>query len=315
MTGGPIPFVLGATGTGKTTLAIALARRLDGEIVSADSRQAYRGLEVGTAAPTPAERAAVPHHGVGFLDPGERYGAGRFATLARGWIEGIRARGRSPIVAGGTGLFVRALLAPLFREPELDADRRRRLGAWLARRETVELADWAARLDPAFAARLGVVDRQRAGRGVEIALLTGRPLSWWHAHAPGDGPIPARSFVLELPPGEHRTRLAERVRAVLAGGWPEEVRGLLAAGYGEGSPAWNALGYREVAALVRGEIGEAEAEERIERATWRYARRQRTWLRTQLPGEAVPLDARLSVDQLAAIVEANLRENEEGPAA
>lgn len=313
MTERSIPFVLGATGTGKTALAIQLARRLDGEIISADSRQAYRGLAIGTAAPTAAARGGVPHHGIGFLDPNERYGAGRFARLARTWIDEIRGRGRLPILAGGTGLFVRALLEPLFREPELDPERRRRLGAWLERRPTDDLEAWTRRLDPALAARLGVVDRQRAGRATEIALLTGRPLSWWRARESGDAPpLAARLFVLELPPEEHRQRLRSRIRGQLAGGWPDEVRALIEAGHDEASPALGALGYRKVAAFVRGEIGEAEAQALIARDTWRYARRQRTWLRHQLPGDPVPLDARRSVDQLAAIVEDTLKRNAEG---
>ncbi|MFO7588663.1 MAG: isopentenyl transferase family protein, partial [Gemmatimonadota bacterium] len=116
----PVVAILGPTASGKTELGLALAGELGGEIVSVDSRQAYRGMEVGTAAPTPEQRAEVPHHGVAFLAPGERYGAGRFARLARGWIDGIRDRGREPLLVGGTGLFFAALLRPVFREPPLD---------------------------------------------------------------------------------------------------------------------------------------------------------------------------------------------------
>ena len=131
--------ILGPTASGKTALALDVARLVDGEIISADSRQAYRGLEIGTAAPTIAERAAVPHHGVAFLEPGDRYGAGRFARLCREWITDIESRGRTPIVVGGTGFFVRAVTHPVFKEPDLDSAGRAALEAWLSARPLDEI--------------------------------------------------------------------------------------------------------------------------------------------------------------------------------
>ena len=176
-------LILGPTATGKTALALEVARLLDGEIISADSRQAYRGLEVGTAAPTPSERTSVPHHGVAFLEPGERYGAGRFARLCRQWVSEIESRGRVPIVAGGTGFFVRTLLQPVFREPDLDAERRSVLESLVSELPLEEVRRWARRLDPAMGVRLPAVDRQRAGRtravaysGREHAVVSGHDL-------------------------------------------------------------------------------------------------------------------------------------------
>ncbi len=289
----------GATATGKTTLAIAVARRLDGEIISFDSRQAYRGLEIGTAAPDSEERAAVPHHGVGFLEPTERYSAGRFARLAREWIAGIRDRDRTPVLAGGTGFFLRALLEPVFREAPLDDERRGALRSWLATLDTERLRAWASRLDPELPRRLGELDRQRAARSLELSLLTGRSLCWWQRHSQPEAPaIPMLVYALALPAELHRARIAERTRTLVEGGWLDEVRALEAAGVTD-APSFNAVGYGEMLALSHGELSQAEALARINRATWAYARRQRTWFRHQLPADAMRLDASEDVGQLA----------------
>lgn len=291
--------ILGPTATGKTALAVRTARRLDGEVISVDSRQAYRGLEVGTAAPTPDEREAVPHHGVAFLDPRERYGAGRFARLARRWIAEIRARDRVPILAGGTGFFLDALVRPTFREPKLDAERRRRLRGWLEDRDPGRLVAWASRLDPEIFRRLETVDPQRAARTLELALLTGRPVTWWQDHgAPEAPPLPVLAFVLELPSADHRRRIERRAEASLEAGWPEEAARLREAGP-EDAPALEAVGYEHVLAWHDGRIDREEAVGRIARDTWAYARRQRTWFRNRAPEGAVRLDARRPVEQLA----------------
>ncbi|MFQ5677837.1 MAG: tRNA (adenosine(37)-N6)-dimethylallyltransferase MiaA [Gemmatimonadota bacterium] len=290
--------IVGPTATGKTRLAVAVARRLDGEVISVDSRQAYRGMAVGTAAPTEVEREGVPHHGVGILDPAERYAAGRFADLARGWIEEIRGRGHVPVLAGGTGLFLHALLEPVFREPRMGSERRRRLREWLGVQSEERLRRWANRLDPNLARRLATVDRQRAARTVELALLSGRPVTWWQAHGePTARPLRAISYVLTLPAEEHRRRIAARAAHLLEAGWLEEVRALLAAGH-ENAPAMDAVGYREIVALARGELEAQSALAAIVRATWGYARRQRTWYRNRLRG-ATRLDARQPTEQLA----------------
>lgn len=300
-----LPAIVGATATGKTAVAVEVARHLGGEVISVDSRQAYRGMRIGTAAPDADQLASAPHHGVAFLDPGERYGAGRFARLARRWVSEIEARGSVPILAGGSGLFLRALLEPMFREPRADPGRRARLRAWLDRRSLDRLSAWTRRLDPALATRLPRLDPQRAARALEVALLTGRSLSWWQARGRRDArPVRARIFVLELPAEPHRARIAERTSRQLDAGWGDEVKRLVTEGHCEDSPALDALGYREVLAWVRGRIGRPEAETAIVRRTWQYARRQRTWFRHQLPAGAVRLDARLAADQLAGRIAA-----------
>jgi tRNA dimethylallyltransferase len=294
----PSIAIVGPTATGKTGLAIAVARELGGEIISADSRQAYRGFRVGTAAPSDEELAAAPHHGVGLLEPDERYGAGRFVEFADSVKRGIVARGNVPIFAGGTGLFLRALTHPMFREPETAPGRRDALRAWIDGSDRDMITDWAIRLDSAIEA--GPVDPQRAGRTVELTLLSGRPLSWWIEHgsttrAPFDGLI----FVLDTPRDVLRSRIETRARAMIESGtWEAEVRGLLLAGQGE-SRAFGALGYADIRDLIAGRIDSDQALERVFAATWAYARRQRTWFRHQLPESAIRLDGASTTEQLS----------------
>ncbi len=290
--------IVGPTASGKTGLAVAVARALDGEVISLDSRQAYRGFRVGTAAPGPDDLAAAPHHGVGFLDPSEPYGAGRFARLARGWIGDIRARGQVPILAGGTGLFLRALTDPVFAEPPIDPDRRRRLRKWVEAHDPDLVRRWADRLDPELAARLASVDRQRASRTIELALFTGRPLSWFIDHGePEHPPLELLIYAIELPSEELRSRIASRASDSLRA-WLDEVRELRDRNLG-GSAAFESLGYQDVLALEEGRLEREEALERIVSDTWAYARRQRTWFRHQLPAEAVRLDGSQATGQLA----------------
>ncbi len=300
--------ILGPTATGKTALAMEVARLVGGEIVSADSRQAYRGLEIGTAAPSTADRFSVPHHGVAFLEPGERYGAGRFARMCRQWVSGIESRGRVPILAGGTGFFVRALTRPVFREPDLEAGRRSALEAWLAGLPMAEVHRWTDRLDPDLKSRLPVIDRQRGGRALELALLSGRSLTWWQRHGSPDAePLPARIWVLEILADALRRRIEERTRRLLDAGWMEEVETLASSGHGPGSPAMTSIGYRDVWRLASGEISREAAVTAIVRDTWRYARRQRTWLRHQLGDDAIRVEACDGVTELAERIAADWR--------
>lgn len=280
--------IVGPTASGKTALSIEVARRLKGEIISMDSRQVYRGMDIGTAKASAAQRAAVPHHGLDLADPRERFGAGRFARFAREAIEEIRARGRLPILVGGTGFFLRALTHPIFREPPLDPRLRSRLHALLEERSTEDLQGWLKQLDPPLSARFarggGGGGRQRVLRALEMALLTGRPLSWWQRHGELEAaPLALRIYRLD-PPRESLDRAIDRrVDEMLRAGLEEEVRCLLAAGYGPDDPGMNATGYAEMIPFVRGEISLEAAAGRIRKNTRAYARRQLTWLRHQLP--------------------------------
>ncbi|MBT8462806.1 MAG: hypothetical protein KJO44_09840, partial [Gemmatimonadetes bacterium] len=211
-----------------------------------------------------------------------------------------------PILAGGTGFFVRAVTRPVFREPELDEGRRSWLTTWLSGLPPDEIRRWVQRLDPALADRLAVVDRQRAGRTLELVFLTGRSLTWWQSHAEPEGdPVPARTWVLQLDPDLHRARIEKRVRSMLDSGWLEEVRALAASGHGPGSPGMTSIGYLDAWRFAAGEISRDEAVSAIVRDTWQYARRQRTWLRHQLEDDATRVDANVDIPELARAIAAD----------
>ena len=304
--------LVGPTASGKTELALALAGALPCEIVSMDSRQVYRGMDVGTAKATPAERARVPHHGLDLVDPDEHYSAGRFARDARAWIREIEARGRVPLLVGGTGFFLRALMDPIFAEPPLERARVQALRRWLAAQPRALLEAWAQRLDPARAELAAQGGPQRLSRTLEIALLSGRSLSEWHRSAPPDGERVRGVVVkLELPREELDRRIEERTRRMVREGLVAEVRGLLARGYAPEAPGMTGVGYREIVSHLRGEMTLDEAVGAVAAATRRYARRQLTWLRNQLPPDAAAVDATAPLPaRVEAVLEAWRRVNE-----
>ncbi|MEQ8331052.1 MAG: tRNA (adenosine(37)-N6)-dimethylallyltransferase MiaA [Longimicrobiales bacterium] len=301
--------ITGPTASGKTDLSLALAERLDGEVVSMDSRQVYRGMDVGTDKVDQAGRRRVPHHGLDLVAPDERYSAGRFARDARRWVADIRSRERVPLLVGGTGFFLRALMQPIFTEPDMDPARRARLREWLAGQSAEALARWVRVLDPDRADVAVEGGPQRIGRTLEVALLTGRPLSWWHRHAPPDGAaVPGAVVALEIPREEMDRRIDDRVSRMVERGLVDEVRGLLAAGYGPDDPGMTGTGYPEILRFLDGTWSMEEAVEEIRRNTRRYARRQLTWFRHQLPESTVRIDATAplgaQVDAAAAAWEA-----------
>lgn len=288
-----VPILVGPTAVGKTAVAAALAERWPLVVVSADSRQIYRALDIGTAKPPAELRARVPHFGLDLVDPGERYSAGRFAREAAGWL-GAVAPDRRPIVVGGTGFYVRALADGLFREPPLDPERRARLRLLLA--EVPNVAAWAVRLDPGYTGG----GRQRAARAVEVALLSGRPVSWWQAHARATGALTPWYVRLTVPRAVLRRRIATRTRAMLAAGLVDEVRAVLDRGVAPDAPGLDGVGYREVVQVLQGRLAPAELETAIVTATAQYAKRQDTWFRHQLEGDVVTLDATRDPPVLAA---------------
>jgi len=287
--------IVGCTASGKSALALALARARPGEIelVSADAMQVYRGMDIGTAKPTPLQRAAVPHHGLDLVDPGERFSAGEFGRRARAWIAEIEERGRVPILVGGTGFFLRALTHPIFSEPPLDPARREALRGWLSRLDEDVLHAWLARLDPEAAQRLSAWGgRQRLLRTLEVPLLTGRTLAWWHRESPPEAPaVQLTVFVLDPPRERVYRAIDERVGAMAEAGLLGEVETLLRAGHDQRSPGMNATGYAELIPVLRGEETLEAALELVRKRTRAYARRQLTWFRHQLPAGAVWLDA------------------------
>jgi tRNA dimethylallyltransferase len=281
----PLIVVAGPTASGKSALALRLARERGGEIVSCDSQQVYRGLDIGTAKPTRAERAAVPHHLIDVADPREAFSAAEFARLARATLADVRKRGRLPVVAGGTGLYLRALLHGLFEGPSRDEGLRARLEALADRRGDGRLHRLLARVDPAAAGRIAPRDRVRVVRALEVFLRTGRALS--EEQRGGGEPLSGfRTLLLGLAPDRARLRVAvaARTRRMLEEGLLGEVRRVLADGVPADARPLQSIGYRQAVAVLRGEMAESEAEAAIVTATMRLAKRQMTWFRHQEPG-------------------------------
>jgi tRNA dimethylallyltransferase len=272
-------IVCGPTAAGKSAVAMALAMRHGLTIVSADSRQIYRGFDIGTAKPSAGDRARVPHRGVDVAAPTERWSAARFATDAAGWI--AEASAARTLVVGGTGFYLRALTAPLDPSPPLEAARRDALAAELAHVGTADLRRWVMALDPARA-QLG---RTQLLRAAEVALLTGRRLSDFHREVPGAPAARARWLVVDPGPRLHG-QIADRLDAMFAAGWPDEVRALERT-VPEDAPAWQACGYESIRKQLHGELGAGAARDAILIATRQYAKRQRTWFRHQLEGQQV----------------------------
>jgi tRNA dimethylallyltransferase len=293
--------LVGSTASGKTALSLVLARRLDAEIISLDSRQVYRGMDIGTDKASPADQAGIPHHGLDLIDPVERYSAGQFARDARRWIAEIQARSHLPLLVGGTGFFLRALTEPIFSEPEMDPDRRAALSRFLAAMTPDMWVQWVRRLDPERAPVAEAGGRQRLLRTLEVALLTGRPLSWHHRHAMAEAPAEAISVVwLRVPRPVLNARIEARVHRMFDGGLLAEVDRLLRSGVSPSSPGMSGTGYREAAAVLLGTRTLEEAIDQVIHQTRQYARRQETWFRHQLPFErTLMLDGTLLVDEQA----------------
>ena len=276
-----VPTIVGPTAAGKSALAMWLAERYPIVVISADSRQIYRRFDVGTAKPPPAEQATVPHRGIDVAEPPERWSAFSWAANASNWIDAARAAGRAPVVVGGTGLYVRALFGQAFEEPELTRSARAGLDSFLTKMPMADLRRWCLALDPARA-HLG---RTQLLRAIEVAVLSGHRLSDLHVTRARPPRHHARYLVVD--PGRSLAeRIAMRARSMLSHGWVDEVR-TLEKTVPDDAPAWNSTGYRAVRSLVRGEVSEAAALERILIDTRQYAKRQRTWFRHQLPNSGV----------------------------
>jgi tRNA dimethylallyltransferase len=272
--------IAGPTASGKTSLAIELARRLGGEVVSADSQQVYRGLDAGTAKPTAVERAAVPHHLLDVAEPGEGMDAARWAALADAAIGGIEARGRLPIVAGGTGLYLRALLHGVAEAPGRDPALRARLEEEAARDGRPALHRRLAAVDPTAAARIGPNDLVRVVRALEIAAGGRTQSQVFAAHGFAPARYRFRLLALDLPRAELHARIDARVPRLFARGLLEETAALLARCGGR-LPDKLPIGYAEAAEVLAGRLRLEAAVRRVQVAHRRYARRQVIWLRRE----------------------------------
>lgn len=303
---------MGPTGAGKTAVAIELAARLPAEIVSIDSALVYRGLDIGTAKPDAAMRAQVPHHLIDILDPAQPYSAGQCVRDAVVAIDAIQARGRIPLLTGGTMLYFHALLHGLAELPEADPDLRRELDERAAREGTAALHAELARVDPQAAARIHPNDPQRIQRALEVFRLTGQPIS--ELQASQRVPLADRNVVeVVLSPARRAVlhqRIEARFHAMMTAGFLEEVRDLRARGDLDAhTPSMRAVGYRQLWAHLDGAYGLEEAVRRGIVATRRLAKRQLTWLRA-LPGArwVEPTD-NSAVDFIAGLVKESSNPN------
>lgn len=279
-----IVVITGPTATGKTKLGVMLAKSLDGEVISADSMQIYRRMDIGTAKPTPEETMGVAHHLIDVAEPSEDWSAARYVDAAAAAADDILGRGRLPVVVGGTGLYIDSLVAGRgFADADADGECRRELDGRYDEIGGEAMLRELAQIDPERAMKLHAADRKRIVRAWEIFLLTGQTATEHDEQTKKQPPrYDAKYIILDFADrGELYRRIDARVDAMVAAGLFGEVRSLLGSGLGEGSTAMQAIGYKEAARALRGECSEAEAVELIKRGSRRYAKRQLTWLRAK----------------------------------
>ena len=306
----PLIVIIGPTAVGKTALSLHLAGALDGEIVSADSRLFYRGMDVGTAKPTPEERARVPHHLIDIADPDETVGLAEFQELACAAIEDIHARGKLPLLVGGTGQYVRAVVEG-WRVPRVPPDPALRadLETQAERAGAAALHDRLARLDPAAAERIDRRNVRRVVRALEVCLITGRPIS--EQQRKRSPPYRILQIGLTMKRPALYARADRRLEAMMAAGLVDEVRGLLEGGYTWDLPAMSGLGYVQFKPYLEGrEASKEEVVAEIKRATRRFIRHQCTWFRADDPGIRWFDAAEMTVQEVETLVREWLAENQ-----
>jgi tRNA dimethylallyltransferase len=282
----PLIVILGPTAVGKSEFALSLAERLNGEIISADSRLFYRGMDIGTAKPTPQERARVPHHLIDVANPDETWSLGRFQQEARAAIEAVYRRGRLPFLVGGTGQYLRAVIEG-WDPPRVEGEARlRQILEDLARAHgepqgTYWLHQKLQRIDPLAASRIDPRNLRRTIRALEVILLTGRRFS--EQRTQRESPYDLLLIGLRRPRPELYARIDARIEAMFQAGLLEETRRLLQQGYSPDLPALSAIGYRECIAVLQGRLSLEEAKAQMKRATRRYVRHQANWFKENDP--------------------------------
>lgn len=279
--GDAVLAVVGPTASGKSAWALELAQRLNAEIVSADSRQLYRRLEIGSAKPTPAERALIPHHCLDLRDPAESISLAEYLDEARAAIADIHSRGKLPLIVGGSGQYVWALLEGWIVPPAPpDHALRGQLTREAETRGAPALHDDLARVDPDAASRIPPNNLRRIIRALEVHRRTGRPISSWQRER---RPLHFSAYAPAHSPETLDRRIDERAAAMFRAGFVAEVADLLREGVPEDAPGFNAIGYREVLAHLRGELSLLDTVAAVARATQRFSRRQRKWFRADDP--------------------------------
>lgn len=278
----PLIAIVGPTASGKSKLAVWLALQLGGEVIACDSTQMYRGFDIGTAKPSAEERQGVPHHMMDLLDPSEEATAGGYRERAISVLEALRARRHLPIFTAGTGLYLRALLEGLADVPQRSESLRERLRTSAAEHAAGHLHRILRRLDPISAGKIAAADEQKLMRAIEVCVLAKKPMS--EVQRSGRTPLPGwRAVRIGLQPDREELykRVHARTEAMLACGWMGEVRALAAGGFPDDAKPFDFIGYRELRAVLRGEMKLEEAQAAIQQTTRRYAKRQITWFRRE----------------------------------
>ncbi len=295
-----IPVVVGPTASGKTELAVDIGRNIKGEVVSADSRQVYKYLDIGTAKPTSEQRQMVKFHLVDFLSPEESYSAGQFAEDALKVIGEIIKHKKVPLVVGGSGLYIKALFSPMFKTPKPTKEQREKLNELEKEKGISHLYEKLLRIDPAWAKKIGPGDRQRIKRGIEIYELTGRKISDWIKEKT---PIPYKPYYIgiELPRAELYRRINERFIKMIDDGLIGEVERLLKQGFSKDLNALNTFGYKEIIRYLEGKYSLAEAIRLAQQNTRNYAKRQLTWFRGIRDVNWQPPDGKIILEEISKI--------------
>jgi tRNA dimethylallyltransferase len=278
----PLIVILGPTAVGKTELALQLAEQIDGEIISADSRLLYRGMDIGTAKPSPAEQHRVAHHLIDMADPDQIWSLALFKQAAQDAIDAVHARGRLPLLVGGTGQYIRAISED-WSIPEQEPDPRLRaaLERWAAEIGPQGLYDRLESIDPEAAAHIEPSNLRRTVRALEVIFLTGRRFSEQRTRR--GSPYSRLLIGLQRPRAELYARIDQRIEAMLAAGLVAEVQALLARGYSPNLPTLSAIGYREIAAYLQGDLTLEEAVAQMKRMTRQFVRRQANWFKPDDP--------------------------------
>jgi tRNA dimethylallyltransferase len=274
--------VLGPTASGKSALAIKLAKLVDGEILVCDSTQLYRRFDIGTGKVPRAEQQGIPHHLMDMVEPNAVFTAGEYRRHAVAALDDLRARGKTPVITAGTGLYLRALLEGLAESPERSEDLRERMRAIVARDGAKRLHEILKRLDPESARRIEPADTQKIIRAIELRLLAGKTVG--EIHAAGRDPLKGYAIVkvgLAPPRLALYTRIHERIDEMIAAGWIDEVRHLISSGVPESAKAFQFIGYSQWRDYLNGKLSKEEALEEIRKSTRHFAKRQQTWFRRE----------------------------------
>ena len=275
----PLIVIEGPTASGKTALAIELARRLDTEIISADSRQVYRHMDIGTAKPSSSELEAVPHHLISIIEPSQSYNVGLFCEDAGKVVERLHSQGRIPLVCGGTGMYVAGLLKGIFPQPEIPAQIRHNIRQRMAAEGPERMYGELREADPEFAGKISPNDRQRIQRGLKIWAATGISISEHWRRQEREQIYVAYRILLDPPRKELYARINRRMEQMLAAGLADEIKRLLELGYDEHSPGLSSLGYREFLPWLRNSASLQECTSLAAQHSRNYAKRQYTWYR------------------------------------